>query len=220
MLRFLSAGVVVGLVFTSVFLPTFASAQDFQGKSAGDFRLRARGILIAPEEDSSIDVIGGDADVGDAFVPELDISYFVTDNIAFELIAATARHEVEASGTAIGEVDLGHLWLLPPTLTAQYHFTPKQAVSPYIGAGLNYTFFYNEDEGSDPRVNDIDYDNSLGYALQAGVDFALTGAWSINIDVKKIFLNTDVTVDTALGRVDADVDIDPWIVGVGIGYTF
>lgn len=217
-LYFVAASAVFG--FIVAFAPTLAAAQDYQGKSAGDIRLRARGILIAPDEDSDIDVIGGEAEVGDAFVPELDISYFVTDNIALELIAATARHEVEASGTAIGEVDLGHTWILPPTLTAQYHFMPEQRFSPYLGAGLNYTFFYNEDEGSDPRVNDIDYDNSVGYALQAGMDFAISGAWSLNVDVKKIFLDTDVTVDTALGQVDADVDIDPWIVGIGVGYTF
>ncbi|MFP3480474.1 OmpW family outer membrane protein, partial [Burkholderia sp. SIMBA_057] len=88
--------------------------------------------------------------------------------------------------------------LLPPTLTAQYHFFPKERVSPYVGAGINYTLFYREDaankaNGIGLRITDTDYENRFGWALQAGVDVALTGNWSLNLDVKKIFLKTDVT---------------------------
>ena len=89
------------------------------------------------------DDTGLNATVDNAYVPEIDISYFVTPNIALELIAATTKHDVGASdGT-----DLGSVWLLPPTLTLQYHFAPTSRFSPYIGAGLNYTIFYNEKNG-------------------------------------------------------------------------
>jgi outer membrane protein len=95
---------------------------------------------------------------------------------------------------------------------------------PYVGAGINATFFFDEDQG--PVADGIDYDTSVGLALQAGVDYDLDGepgGWAINADVKKIWINPDVTVDftTALGAtVDADVDINPLVVGLGLGYKF
>ena len=115
----------------------------------------------------------------------------------------------------VNGLDLGSVWLLPPTLTVQYHFAPTARFSPYVGAGLNYTFFYNEKKGA---VNSISYDDNIGYALQAGIDYAIAGAWSFNIDVKKLWLSTDVKVNG--GALKADVDINPWIFGVGLGYRF
>jgi outer membrane protein len=126
---------------------------------------------------------------------------------------------VAAVGSPLGaNVDLGDVWLLPPTLTLQYHFNPKGQVSPYVGAGINYTIFYSEDPGA---AQDIEYDDGFGYALQAGVDIALQGDWFLNVDVKKLWLSTDATIRVnATTTVLADVDIDPWIIGVGFGYRF
>jgi outer membrane protein len=190
--------------------------------------VRVRGIAIVPDESGDLDLNGasipGGVDVDDAFVPELDISYFFTDNIAAELILATAPHDVKATNVGgaggVGDVDLGEVWLLPPTLTLQYHFMPETRFKPYVGAGVNYTIFYNDDLPSGGPVQDIDYDDAFGFVLQAGVDFAINDSWSFNLDVKRVFLNTDATVRTSLGTVDADVDIDPWIFGVGVGYRF
>lgn len=194
---------------------TDASAQQ-AGKTAGDIMVRGRMIGVLPQEDSSITTIGGEAKLSNEWVPEVDVSYFLTDNIAFELIAATTKHNVKATGTSLGTVDLGSVGLLPPTLTAQYHFMPKSAFSPYVGAGLTYAVFYNEDRPS-TVVNSIHYDNAWGYALQVGFDYSIGGNWYFNADVKKIFLNTDVAVNN---NIKADVDIDPWVVGVGVGYKF
>lgn len=196
---------------------TSASSQDFKAKEAGDFLIRARGIAVIPDEDSTISVIGGSADASNEFVPELDISYFITDNIAVELIAATARHDVKVDNSALGNVDLADLWLVPPTLTAQYHFLPRNRFSPYLGAGVNYTLFFDE-EAAGGAVQSVNFDNSFGYALQVGVDYAISDRWSANLDVKKLFLNTDVSING--GAINADVDLDPWIVGIGIGYRF
>lgn len=192
-----------------------ASAEDagFKTKSAGDFVVRARGLYVAPNESASLSA-GGDVDVSNDTVPELDFSYFATDNIAFELIAATTRHKVHWTPTG---TNLGKVSLLPPTLTVQYHFMPKARFSPYLGAGLNYTFFYNEDAPGG-GVTSVDYDNHIGYALQAGADYAISGPWSVNVDVKKIFLRTNVSVNG--GAITGKVDLDPWIVGVGVGYRF
>ncbi len=203
--------------------------------------VRARILNVIPDESGDPSVGGttlvGDVDIDDSFVPELAISYFFNDNFAMELILAVTPHDVSTKGLEVptvgtlGSVDLGDVWLLPPTLTAQYHFTQMGAFKPYVGAGINYTLFFNEDEGA--VADSIDYDPSFGPALQAGFDYDLDGekgGWALNVDVKKVWINTDVKVDltTALGPalsaesviVDADVDINPLIVGVGLGYKF
>jgi outer membrane protein len=209
----LALGALLGT--TALTVPASAADAGFKTKEAGDILIRARGLWVAPDESASVTPLGGDVSVGNDVVPEVDFSYFVTDNIALELIAATTRHKVSHTPTGI---DLGKVSLLPPTLTVQYHPLPKAQLSPYVGAGLNYTFFYNEDAASGSPVTSVHYDNHIGYALQAGVDYAIGGNWSVNLDVKKIFLKTDVSLNG--GAIKADVDLDPWIVGVGVGYRF
>lgn len=186
-------------------------------KEAGDLLMRGRAIYVVPDEDATTS-IGGNVGVNNDIVPELDFTYFVTDNIGVELILATTKHHVTAVGTALGaSASLGSVMLLPPTLTLQYHFNPKGDFSPYVGAGVNYTFYYDE-SAPGGAISDIDYDDGFGVALQAGFDYKINEKWSFNVDVKKIWLNTDVKVNG--GAVTADVDIHPWIFGVGVGYTF
>jgi outer membrane protein len=206
-------------------------AQDFKVKSAGDIVIRARGLAVLPQEKGTLNNTSlgniGTVDVGNDYIPEVDFSYFFTDNIAAELIAGTSRHKVKGNLNGLGNsIEIGKVSLLPPTLTVQYHFLPKERISPYVGAGVNYTLFYNEDAAKTANsaglsVTKTDYKNRFGFALQAGVDVALTGAWSLNLDVKKIFLKTDVTasVNGAL-PVTSKVTLDPWLVGVGVGYRF
>nr|WP_313799253.1 OmpW family outer membrane protein [uncultured Allomuricauda sp.] len=198
-------------------LSNLAIAQDAPVDNGSKWQFRLRGIVVSPDESADIEAIGGDVDISTAVVPEFDITYFFDDNWSLELILATAKHDVEAVGTAAGDIDLGHVWLLPPTLTAQYHFTGGDFV-PYLGAGPNLTLFYGVDEG--PIADDVEYDTAVGFALQGGFDFMLNDKWFLNLDIKKLFLNTTATVDatTALGAtVDADVDINPWVFGVGVG---
>ncbi len=196
--------------------------------------IRGRVIAVLPDESADLSVAGaalpGSVDISDQYVPELDITYFFNENIAAELILAVTPHDVEAINVTVpgaldnATVDLGDVWLLPPTLTLQYHFRPNDQFKPYIGAGVNATFFFNEDEGS--VADGIDYDPSVGFALQAGIDYDLDGVpggWALNADVKKIWINPDVTVDfsTALGAtVDAEVDINPLVVGLGLAYKY
>lgn len=195
-----------------VALPFAASA-----KEAGDWLVRARAIYVTPDESADIS-IGGKPTIDNSVMPELDFSYFFTDNIAVELILAVTPHDVGAVGTDIGDVDAGDVTLLPPTLTLQYHFMPKEKMSPYVGVGVNYTKFFDADVPSGGVITDIDYDSSFGLALQAGIDYAINDRWLINVDVKKIWINTDVSINA--GAVTADVDIDPWIFGFGFGYRF
>lgn len=195
-----------------------AAAQTaFSGKQAGDFVVRLRGIGVLPDESSSISVIGGRAEVTDTYVPEIDFTYFITPNFALELIAATNRHSITATGTSLGTVPVGRVWLLPPTLTVQYHPLPRSRFSPYVGAGINYTFFYNEDAAGG-AVNSLKLEDGFGWALQLGVDYYVTDRISLNLDVKKLFLSTEARLNG--GAIVAKVDLDPWIVGFGVGYRF
>ncbi len=187
-----------------------AFAADSTNTNNGKWMVRARALGVIPQEDSSLN-IGGHVKVDNSVVPELDVTYFFTDNISAELIAAVTKHNVHTNGG----VDAGSAWLLPPTLTLQYHFNQLEAIKPYVGAGINYTHFYNEDAGA---LNAVKYEDSWGAALQAGVDVPLQNNWYLNADVKKVFINT--TAKFAPSGVRADVDLDPWLVGVGVGYRF
>jgi outer membrane protein len=214
-----TAALLAGLGMAAAATPVLAE-DGFTGKQAGDFMIRARGIVVAPDESADITPIGGTVDIDTSVVPEADFTYFVTDNIAFELIAGVTPHSVTATGTSVGNVDLGDVWLLPPTLTVQYHFMPKEKFSPYLGAGINYTYFFGDDVPGGGPVNSIDYDGSFGFAAQVGFDYFLDNNWFLNFDAKKVFIRPDVDINTALGPVQAEVNIDPWIIGVGVGYKF
>lgn len=193
-----------------------ALAQSPGGKKAGDFMVRGRLIGVIPLDSNSSTSIRGRVESGAAVTPEVDFSYFVTDNIALELIAATSRHTLKAKGTALGDVKVGSTWVLPPTVTVQYHFMPKEKFSPYVGAGLNYTMFYSSHAAA--GLGSLKLSNNVGYALQAGVDYALTDKVYLNVDVKQIFLSTEAKV--LGGAVRAKTDLNPLVVGVGVGYKF
>lgn len=179
--------------------------------------VRLRTIAIMPDESGTPSVVGGDVKLSDDTVPEIDFSYFFNNNFALELILATTQHKAAANKTALNNLDLGEVSLLPPTLLAQYHHQFGK-FKPYAGVGLNYTIFYNEESGI---ARSVHYDNSFGYAFQVGGDYEIAENVFLNFDVKKLYLSTEVEVNTyANGRVTADVDIDPWIVGLGIGTRF
>lgn len=209
---------ILFILFVVLFANFQLNAQE--NETNYNWQVRLRGIAVIPNESATIEAIGGDVAISNAFVPELDFTYFFNKNLAVELILGTTRHDVKAVSTAVGDIDLGDVWLLPPTLTLQYHLN-TETVRPYIGAGLNYTLFYGVDEG--PVADDVKYDSALGFAFQLGFDFDINDRWFLNLDAKYILLNTDVTVDatSALGAtVGADVDINPFIAGFGLGYKF
>ena len=209
----------------SLMAVNFVNAQDKEEKS-NEFKrwqVRLRAVGVAPDESAKIGIIGGDVAISNALIPELDFTYFFTEHFAAELILGTAKHDVQAINTLAGDVNLGSVWLLPPTLTAQYHFytSDQKVFKPYIGAGVNYTLFYNVKSGD---VAGVEYDNALGYAAQVGFDLMLDDTFFINFDAKRLFLSTDVTVDAsnlAPGlSIPAEVDINPWLIGVGVGMKF
>ncbi|MBL4638926.1 MAG: OmpW family protein [Kordiimonadaceae bacterium] len=184
--------------------------------TAGDspWLVRLRVIDVSPDV-SSTTSIGGAATVESSWVPELDITYFWTDHVATELILATSKHTMGAVGTGLGDLNLGHVWVLPPTLLLQYHPNPNGQIRPYIGAGINYTIFYSADSAG---FNSIDYSNSFGVAFQGGIDIGINDHWAFNVDVKKIYIQSDVSING--GAVTAAADINPWVFGAGLAYRF
>jgi outer membrane protein len=179
----------------------------------GSWLLRARAVNIDPVDKS--DPIGGIGasdriSVSKKTIPEIDLSYFFTPNIAAELVLTyPQKHTVRLDGQ-----DIGSFKHLPPTLTLQYHFLPGAQFSPYLGAGVNYT-----------RISDVNLlngaanldRNSFGLALQAGVDLKLNDKWSLNFDVKKVQIHADVNSG---GATISRVKLDPLLVGIGLGYRF
>ncbi len=176
------------------------------------FQVRLRGIGVFADGNGVVDGTALDTAVDNSFTPEVDITYFFAEHIAAELIAATAQHTVSAGGN-----DLGDTWILPPTLTLQYHFTPDNKFSPYVGAGLNYSIFYAEDDAT--GFTDFNVKNGIGVAVQAGFDYWINKNWGLNMDAKYIDLNVDASVNN--GALNAyDVDINPWTIGASVSYRF
>lgn len=205
-------------VSSSIFLSAILWSASAVAESS-DWLIRVRAIDVVPDASSSqITLIGGEVDhISSRLAPELDISYFFTPCIAAELILATARHHPVASGTALGSVDLGKVTLLPPTLTLQYHFLLGSYFKPYVGAGVNFTHFFDIDSG--PVASSISYDNAFGPALQIGADLFVYDCWFVNADIKKVFIRTDATVEAG-ATLTTRVRIDPMIYGLGVGYRF
>jgi outer membrane protein len=212
----------VGLLTVCCLALSFAAGPCFAAATSGDspWMVRVRALGIFPDVSSTqITTIGGEADIDDAYTLDLDISYFFTENIALELTLAYAQHDVSANNTILGTVNLGSLDILPPTLTLQYHFMPKNAFRPYIGAGVSYVLIPNYDAG--PVATSIDYENGkFGAAIQFGFDYFFNKNWCLNVDVKKVWVSVDATVYALNTAVYTSVDVDPWLIGVGIGYRF
>jgi len=179
----------------------------------GPWMFRLRGLAVIPDASADINQIpGASVDISNSAVPELDISYFFTENISAELILAVTQHTITGTG-AIAGVDVGRAWLLPPTLLAQYHFKDFGAFQPYVGAGVNYTVFFDQDAAGG-TITQFDLQDTFAPALQIGFDYFFDTHWGVNFDVKKIFLRPDITLNNS--TLTGDVDIDPWLIGAGI----
>lgn len=168
-------------------------------------RFRATNLDMANKDQTSL---GADLNVNNKTIPEVDVSYFFSKNVAAELILTVPQKQTVYAGSAA----LGTFKHLPPTLLAQYHFTNFNGFKPYVGAGINYTKI------SSVNIPGYSLDShSWGGALQAGVDIPLDKNWSLNFDVKKIYIKTDVY---AGGSSAGTLKLDPVTASVGIGYRF
>lgn len=208
------------LLLKAIALPALVMSATLSYAAQGDWLIRGRILDVVPYASSNnLNTVNGKvSEVSTRVTPELDVSYFFTSNVAAELILATSKHNVKAQNTTLGTVDLGDVYLLPPTLTLQWHFMPESRIRPYVGAGLNYTYFYDVSRGS--SVNAISYASSFGPALQAGVDVMIDKHWSINADIKKVYIQSNVNVDIGSTHLSPTVRLNPVIMGLGVGYRF
>lgn len=200
--------------------------------------IRLRALVVDPKNDTTFDQLpGGNATWSTSVVPELDITYFFTPNIAAELILGVTPHRATGTGIVTGGaapglnmqgLPIGKTWLLPPTLTFQYHATNFGAFKPYVGAGVNYTVFFNESAantlGGSPavRISSFKVNNAWAPAVQAGFDYMLDKHWGINFDVKYLWLRPTFSAAVNDGAIalTGKAKLDPWIWGGGITYKF
>ncbi|WP_040261533.1 OmpW/AlkL family protein [Pseudomonas massiliensis] len=228
-------------VFGAAVLALALASPSAFAHQAGDFIIRAGAAKVAPNEDSGelkLDgtrvsgtkaTLDGDTQLG------LALAYMITDHVGIELLAATPfQHRVGVKGisaaTGIDGLDgkLGDIRQLPPTLSLQYYpMAPSSRLQPYAGLGVNYTLFYNEDLSSQRKAqgfSNFKLQDSIGLAGQLGVDYMLTDHLMFNAAVWYADINTKASVDgpTALGvgRTKVDVEVDPWVYMVGLGYRF
>ena len=202
---------ILGLALVmAIGFATIVRAEDDYKK----FGVRVRAIYVTPAEsvDSRVDaVFGKRTTVSDSIIPELDLEYFFFKNVSAELILGVTKHDIKSGGDVIGTT-----WLLPPTLTVKYHPLAGSTVSPYVGAGLNYTIPFNSELNAD---KDFKLDNTFGYALQAGIDLKIKDNLYLNLDYK--FINADSKISVpAVSSEKFKLDLNVNLIGIGVGYRF
>lgn len=195
----------------------------------GDIIVRAGAITVDPHEDSGEVHVGGAAVAGTKATLDsdtqlgLNFAYMVTDHVGIELLAASPfSHDVGTKG--LGGLKLGSLKHLPPTLSAVYYpMESASAFQPYVGLGINYTWFFDTEltsEAEDAGFTGLDMKDSWGLAYQVGMDYMLTENIMINGQLRYIDIDTTGTTHLGATKVDVDVDVDPFVYMVGLGYKF
>ncbi|MGN8261743.1 OmpW/AlkL family protein [Pseudomonas sp. SMSB3] len=203
---------------------------------AGDIIVRAGAITTAPNESSSdlkfdgAKVSGTKATLDSDTQLGLTFGYMLTDHIGLELLAATPfQHTVGVKGLGAGlDGKLANIKQLPPTLSVQYYpMDPGSKFQPYAGVGINYTLFFDEDLSSTRKqqgFSNLKLQDSVGIAGQLGMDYMITDNLLVNASVWYVDIDTKASVNgpTALGysKTKVDVDVDPWVYMVGLGYKF
>lgn len=223
-------------LFTASLLALAIAAPLAHAHQAGDIIVRAGAITVDPQESSSDiwvaglnDVAGTKATLDSDTQLGLNFAYMVTNNIGIELLAATPfSHNVGVKGMP-GDFaglngNLGELKHLPPTLSVVYYpLDSSSAFQPYVGAGINYTWFFDTELSSEAEgkgFSGLDMKDSWGLAAQVGMDYMLTDNIMFNAQVRYIDIETTGTTSLNGSKVKVDVDVDPLVYMVGLGYKF
>lgn len=199
-----------GLTCTAISLILATAAVPAFAQSAGTWTLGVGVHQVDPQSDSGVDGL----DVDSSVRPTITGEYFIADNLGIEVLAALPfEHDIDVDGAGT----VGSTKQLPPTVSLQYHFNSAGTVSPFIGAGLNYTTFFSEDTEGALQGADLKLDDSWGLAAHAGLDFAIGQKGAIRIDVRWIDIDADASVNGAkLGT----VEIDPLVYGAAYVFKF
>lgn len=196
---------------------------------SGDFLVRGGATMVDPDSDKADVYLDGansglQLSVDDNTQLGLNFVYFYTPNIAVEVLAATPfKHDIKLHAGDT-ETTLAETKHLPPTVSALYYFNTQSNFQPYIGAGINYTVFFDESFESDYKdagFNDLDLDSSFGFSLQVGADYHIDDKWHLNASARYISISTDATFKVGEDvHGSADVDINPMVYSVMLGYKF
>jgi len=210
MLKYLSKAVLAACIYSC--LGSYALAQ-----TAGDVIIRLRAVAIDTNADGTSDEMGGEVKTGNDLIPELDFTYFIGNHFSVETMVGAAKYNVQLDNSALGNMDVGTVKKLPTALTFQFHPLSEGKFRPYIGGGASYTMFFDERPGR--SITDVEYKNEWGAIFQAGFNYYLDERFSLNFDIKKYIIETDMKMNN--GTINArNVSIDPLMIGVGIGITF
>lgn len=220
------------LVLTAAIVALLSST-PLMAIEKGDILLNARLLNVAPDVGSN-DIKGldgssaglGGIDVDDAYSLGLDITYMVTNNFGVELMLdTTSSHDIKgASGLPVKNV--GDVTVLPPSLIAVWYFKPGSNVRPYVGAGVNYTFFFSEDTTNELDSGlggdtSLDVDDAFGLVAQVGVDIDINKDWYVSFDAKYIDMDTEATIKVNGDKAaTVDFDVNPLVLGIGVGTKF
>ncbi len=221
----------VRFIALAVLIGTAIGAQAHQ---QGDFIVRAGLANVDPDASSSAlaldgaDVAGSGADVEDNTQLGLTFTYMLTDDWAIDVLASTPfQHDISADTGALGlgTIDAGDTKHLPPTVSLLYFPADSSSkFQPYFGVGANYTHFFEESVSSELEGvlgnGDLELDGSFGLAVQAGFDYQLSDQLYLNAGVFWIDIDTDAEFEFANNTIETDVEIDPLVYMVSLGWKF
>ena len=177
-------------------------------QSQGDWTLGAGIINVNPKSDNGT-LAGAAATISDDTQISLTVEYFIRDNIGIELLAATPfEHDINIGGAFAGTSKQ-----LPPTLSINYHFPTKGKIKPFLGAGINYTTFFEETSG----LGTLKLDDSWGFAVQAGADWQVSDNGALRLNVRYMDIESDAYLN---GASIGTAEIDPVTIGVSYVHRF
>jgi|TARA_R110000868_G_scaffold126144_3_gene333055 outer membrane protein len=216
----LNTTLISALVYPMLMVPTLVSANE-----TGDVIVRGGFSLVDPDSGKSPVFLNG-SDSGLTVTvddnPQLSgtIAYFFDANWAVEFIVATPfTHDIALEGQKVAKAS--HL---PPIVSALYYFDTASSFQPYVGIGINYTYFYDEKfnaAGEASGFSNLSLGTSVGGAVQAGVDYYLNEAWLVNVSLRYADISTDLTFDVANGaKGSSTIDVDPMVYSLMVGYKF
>jgi len=202
---------VAAMATVASLAPIAAQAQAAE-ENPWMIRVRAVDLLWQNGQSGSV-VQSANVKAKDQAIPEFDVSYFFTKNIAAELVLTYPQSiQIDAGGNKLGTIKA-----LPPSLVLQYHFTEFGAFKPYVGAGVNYTIFSSRNNLGNGAYS-VD-NSSFGAVGQVGMDYMFDKNWGLNLDVKYATMSTNVTA-TATGANGGKLTLNPWMPAVGVTYRF
>ena len=204
--------IVAAMAAVASLAPIAAHAQSAE-ENPWMVRVRAVDLLWQNGQSGAV-VQGANVKAANKVIPELDVSYFFTKNIAAELVL-TYPQTIDINYTS-SQTKLGSIKALPPSLLLQYHFTDFGAFKPYVGAGVNYTIFTSRNNLGNGAFS-VD-NSSFGAVGQVGMDYMFDKNWGLNLDLKYASMSTNVT--SAAGVNGGKLTLNPWMPAVGVTYKF